>query len=45
MAESGYRHEVAVVGMFIPRAAVVGVSSPCQFLGTDSLALFPRAWG
>ena len=43
MAESGYRHEVAVVGMFISRAAVVGVSSPCQFLGTDSLALCPRA--
>lgn len=45
VAESGYGREVAVVRMFIPRAAVVGGSSPCQFLGTDSLALFPRAWG
>lgn len=45
MAESGYGPEVAVVGMFIPWAAVVGVSSSRQFLGTDSLVLFPRVWG
>ena len=41
VAESGNRYEVAVVGMFIPRAAVVGVSNPCQFLALTAWPSFP----